>query len=303
MKHFLIYVLSLLIPLLLVIVVLEVMVAKIPNSYSYKYDYVKNHGDSINILAIGHSQLYDGFDAKVFGNNAFNLCNSSQEFIDNYFILKQMLNYMPNLRVVIMPLAYPEVSSAGRKYKFSERSTYYYEYMHIDYGGQLPLKYRFEGINIPKASSKLYEYYIKHKNIVGCDSLGRRDLYDSCVRTWKLEDNKVISKYYTLEQKSGFVLFGEQYLKKIVDLLKELNVRLVLISTPYYNGSFRFLNQQQQSFVDGFISKFVEENDVLYLNYQYSTKFVDDDFYDEAHLSKTGAEKFTRMLKCDIENY
>ncbi len=285
------------IPLLLAVVVLEIMVTKIPNSYNYKYDYVKTHGDSIKILAIGHSQLYDGFDAKVFGYNAFNLSNSSQEFIENYYILKQLLDDMPNLQVVIMPLAYPEVSPLGSKYELSERSTYYHEYMQIDYDGKIPLKYRFEGINIPKACSKIYEYYIKHENLIGCDSLGRRDMYDSMKRTWKLEDNKVISKYYTLKQHSNFELRGEQYLRMILNLLKEKKIQLVLVSTPYYNGSLNLLNQQQQSFVDDYTAELVDKEGVMYLNFQYNTDFKDADFFDEAHLSRVGAEKFTKMLK------
>ncbi len=303
MKQFLIYILSLLVPLSLVVVVLEVIVTKIPNSYSYKYDYVKSHGDSIEVLAVGHSQLYDGFDAKAWGNNAFNLCNSSQEFIDSFYILKKLLDDMPNLKFVIMPLAYPEVSPAGSKIELSERSTYYHEYMHIDYGGQLPLKYRFEGVNIPKAFTKIYDYYVAHENIIGCDSLGRRNMYDSIERTWKLEENKIISKYYTLKQKTDFMLRGDHYLELIIEMLKSRNVHLVLVSPPYYYKSLKDLNHLQQAFVDDYIEKFVKKEGVLYLNYQECRDFTEQDFYDEAHLSEFGAKKFTRSLKKQILLY
>ena len=297
MKRFVIYISSILLPLIILMIAIEIMVVKIPNSYSYKYNYVKTHGDSIIILAIGHSQLYDGFDPKVFGYKAFNLCNSSQEFIDNYYILKQLLEDMPNLKAVIMPLAYPEVSPASSKLELFERSTYYHKYMHIDYEGQLPLKYRFECINIPKACRKLYDYYVRHEDIVGCDSFGRRNIYDSINRTWELEDNKVISKYYTLKQHSGFIIRGAYYLEMISKMLRKRNVELILVSPPYYNESLRDLNLKQQAFVDEYALNFSKSEGCVYLNFQYSKDFEDHDFYDEAHLSRVGAEKFTKMLK------
>jgi hypothetical protein len=283
-------------------VILEAVVTKIPNSYSYKYNYIKTYGDSIKILAIGHSQIYDGFDPTVFGNVAFNLGNSSQDFMDDYYILHELLDDMPNLKVVVMPLGYSDVSLSGTKEEISERGTYYHEYMNIDYDGQLPFKYRFECINIPKAFRKLFDYYIKHDNIVGCDSLGRRDKYKLEDRDWNLEDNKVISKYYSLKEKTGFVLRGEAYLKEIIVLLNKRNVKLVLVSTPYYSKSINIMNQFQQAFISKYALSFANENHVYYLNYQFNSNFSEKDFYDEAHLSEYGAKKFTTILKKQIDS-
>lgn len=290
------------VPLFLCMVILEVVVTKIPNSYSYKYNYVKTHGDSIQILAIGHSHIYDGFDPTVFGNIAFNMGNSSQEFIDDFYILQELLDDMPNLKVVVMPLGYSDVSLSGTRDEISERGTYYHEYMNIDYDGQLPFKYLFECINIPKAFRKLFDYYIKHDDIVGCDSLGRRDKYKLEDRDWNLEDNKVISKYYSLKERSGFVLRGEAYLIRIIDLLKERNIIPLFVSTPYYCESKKVINQSQQLFMNTYISSFARKKEIIYMNYQYSPLFTNRDFYDEAHLSEFGAKKFTAILKKHIDS-
>ena len=283
-------------------VVLEVLVVKIPNSYSYKYSYIKTNGDSIRVLAIGHSQIYDGFDPIVFGVNAFNMGNSSQEFIDNYYILRELLDDMPNLKVVVIPIGYSDVCLSGTKEEISERGTYYHEYMNIDYDGQLPFKYRFECINIPKAFRKIFDYYVRHEDIVGCDSLGRRNMYKLEDRTWNLEDNKVISKYYNLNGTSDFVLRGETYLISIIEMLKERNVTPLLVSTPYYSESKKGINQSQQLFINTYISSFARKKKVIYINYQYSSLFSDRDFYDEAHLSEYGAKKFTTMIKYQIDS-
>jgi hypothetical protein len=283
-------------------VFLEIVVTKIPNSYSYKYNYVKTHGDKIQVLAIGHSQIYDGFDPSVFGHMAFNLGNSSQEFVDDYYILKELLDDIPNLKVVILPIGYSDVSLSDSKCEISERGTYYHEYMNIDYDGQLPFKYRFECINIPKAFCKIYDYYVRREDIVGCDSLGRRNKYKLEDRAWNLVDNKVISKYYNLTGTSDYVLRGEVYLNRIIDMLKERNIIPFLVSTPYYSDSKKDINQSQQSYIDKYIASFAREKEVFYVNYQYSPLFSDRDFYDEAHLSEYGACKFSKLLKKQIDS-
>ena len=93
MRKFLLYGLLFLIPIVLFLVSLEVMVHNIPNSYSYKYNYVKNRGDSIQAISMGHSQMYDGFMPEVFNLKAFNLCNSAQSYKEDYYILKECSSY------------------------------------------------------------------------------------------------------------------------------------------------------------------------------------------------------------------
>ena len=66
--------------------VIELITAQIPNSYSYKYNYIKTNGNKIQALAIGHSQLYDGFKPESFYLPSFNLCNSSQSYVDKILI-------------------------------------------------------------------------------------------------------------------------------------------------------------------------------------------------------------------------
>ena len=70
-------------PIALSLIVIELITTQIPNSYSYKYNYIKTNGNKIQALAIGHSQLYDGFKPESFYLPSFNLCNSSQSYVDN----------------------------------------------------------------------------------------------------------------------------------------------------------------------------------------------------------------------------
>ena len=171
-KKCFLFLLSLL-PLLLL---LEWAVVRIPNSYQYKYDYVKNHGDSIETVALGYSQIYDGFMPQEYAEKTFNLANSAQYILENYYILEELLPHMPNLKTVIMPIGYTDVLSEKREWWFEDRSCFYREYMNLWFDGHLPVCYWFECFNPTQAVDKLRAYYINHEDIVKCDSLGMQQL-------------------------------------------------------------------------------------------------------------------------------
>lgn len=91
---------------------------------------------------------------------------------------------------------------------------------------------------------------------------------------------------------------NEEYLKKIIELCEEKDVRLMLIKTPsnatreekmYYNS----------------VEKIAAEHDVEYVDYNllYEEIGLDiaTDFYDETHLNAWGAEKFSEYFAKGIE--
>ena len=49
-------------------------------------------------------------------------------------------------------------------------------------------------------------------------------------------------------------------------------------------------------------TKLQQDFRIAYFDYREDTRFVDDDFYDQSHLSEIGAEKFTRLLMDDIHS-
>ncbi len=297
MKKFLRYAGLFCAPLLLFFVVLEIIVGQIPNSYSYKYNYVKTNGESIQAVAIGHSQLYDDFKPEFFCLPAFNLSNSNQTFRDSYYILKELLPYMPNLKIVVLPIGYFDVGNSNSDEGLTDRSRYYHKYMHIDYGGQLPFKYMFESLNPRLAVNKVFQYYVQHVDMVGCDSLGTRNNHYLKDRIEPLGYGKF--DRYTVSGKSGFILREKQYLISIVTMLNDSNVHVFLVSPPYYWGAYE-MNLSQMLFVKAEIENICSVYNVKYLDMESDPAFLYDDFYDETHLNEIGGEKFTKRLSSYI---
>lgn len=72
MQTFLKKILLYLLPIAILAIGLEIYVDSIPNSYTYKRQYMEQHADEIQTLVLGSSYAYDGIDAE-FLPRAFNL--------------------------------------------------------------------------------------------------------------------------------------------------------------------------------------------------------------------------------------
>ena len=291
------------VPIVLFVSIVEIIVKQIPNSYSYKYNYVKHNGQNIRTVVVGHSQLYDGFNPQLYDVPSFNLCNSAQNYMDDYYILKELLQYMPNLETVILPIGYMNFRTQDTcTVIFDYRRCYYHEYMNIDYDRQLPFTKRYEWMNLTLAISKIQSYYFKHIDIVGCDSLGMRSTHHLSERKHKLGTNKLIEGYTRYDEDRNFIFGQKMYFIKIMNLLINNNVSLILVSPPYYWNYTKNYNEAQKRFADNYISELCKKYPfVKYINMETDTTFVYDDFFDEAHLSEMGAEKFTKMLNDILE--
>lgn len=300
MKCFIKYILLFILPICGFFATMEILVHKIPNSYSYKYNYIKKKGENIFAISLGHSQLYDGFKPDLFKLKAFNLSNSAQSYKEDYYILKELLPFLPNLKVVIVPIGYMNVSTSNDE-SFTERSTFYYEYMNIDYGSRLPFCYRYEIFYPQRAFDKIISYYLRHEDIVGCDTLGQRNNHSLKNRKLKLGEEKVLTAYTvdTHDSTKMTISVGD-YLDKIAELLVNNNVKMVLVSPPHYWDCFNNANKDQISFIQNFINKFTSKYHIQYINLEDDNRFVDEDFFNETHLSDIGSEKFTKILNDSV---
>lgn len=302
MKKFLLFLTIFCVPIVIFIISLEFLVHKIPNSYSFKYNYVLNSGDSIRAISMGHSQLYDGFKPESFKLNAFNLCNSAQSFKEDYYLLRDMLQYMPNVKCVIVPIGYMNVKEQHEeKESFTERSTFYREYMNVDYDNRIPLKYRYECFDPQRAYGKVVSYYLHHQDIIGCDSLGRRSTHGIREKGKKLGQEKVLYDYTVVtHDKNNMRIEVGDYLERIAGLLESKHIKLVLVSPPHYWAIFNQVNIEQKEFLQDYIKSLSGRHKFQYINLEDDSRFEDADYYNETHLSDIGAEKFTKILNDSI---
>ena len=167
MKRFLRNIALFLLPLLIIALVMEFVAESIPNSYTYKRDYLKQHGAEIQTLILGSSNAYDGLNPSVL-LDAFNLANSSQTLEDDYRLLAKYIDSMDSLQMVIVGLGYHSLGATTE----DNRRTYYTIYM--DLYPRWPIsKYSFEICNPEMLVKKIIKYAVS-RDVTRCDSLGQR---------------------------------------------------------------------------------------------------------------------------------
>ncbi|MEE0860696.1 MAG: hypothetical protein UIC49_04470 [Paludibacteraceae bacterium] len=126
MRKFLRHIGLFLLPIVLVAMILEYIGENIPNSYTYKHQYMEQHAAHIQTLILGSSYAYDGLAPSEMPA-AFNLSNSSQTLEDDYRLLARYIPQMDSLQTVILGVGHGTLAMRTQ----DNRRLYYTLYMDL----------------------------------------------------------------------------------------------------------------------------------------------------------------------------
>ena len=79
------------------------------------------------------------------------------------------------------------------------------------------------------------------------------------------------------------------------------NVRFVLVSPPHWKSWNSLLSPRQIKKNRDLIKSLQKKYPFVYLDYREDKRFVESDFSDRMHLTKSGAKKFSRILVSDVQ--
>ena len=292
MKKFLRHIALFLLPLLIVAVALEFVAESIPNSYTYKRDYMEQHGAEIRTLILGSSNAYDGLNPSVLPH-AFNLANSSQTLEDDYRLLAKYISSMDSLHTVIVGLGYHSLGATTE----DNRRTYYTIYM--DLYPRWPLsKYSFEVCNPEMLVKKIIKYAVS-RDVTRCDSLGQRvghtkEAVETGAEWWNkdmlslVENDKLQIADCRLEIEEN-----TRYLHAIVDLCNAHNVQPVIVQMPVMEEYKKLLPEEQVALMDEVLRSL--ESSAICIDAS-EWEIPKDGWYNATHLTKEASEEFTRRL-------
>lgn len=295
MQTFLKKILLYLLPIAILAIGIEIYAEHIPNSYTYKRQYMKQHANEIQTLVLGHSCAYDGIDASVLPA-AFNLANSSQCFEDDYRLLAKYLPQMDSLKTVILPMSYSSLQMVSS----SNRRVYYTIYMELY--PRWPLsKYSFECFNLELMLKKIAKHLL-NEDIVRCDSLGQRLGHTLATRPkdWQNTQALVKNDRFVGASVMPYVEENIQWLQQMAALCEGRDVNLYLLAMPMLAEYREAMPKEQIALMERVMQDMAEiYQNVHVLDYQSWGK--DDDFYNATHLNTDGAELFTTMLMGAIQ--
>lgn len=301
MKRFLLSLVTFIVPIVIVSFLLEMAVRTVPNSYTYKDNYMKSH-HNVQTLIIGSSNMYAGINPNCL-EHGFNLANSSQRLEYDWFLLSKYKNNFDSLKTIIlgidvMNLYAPDYESGTSDWN---RAIFYHIYMdcpkhkwYSKYAWEISCNEMFQ-----KKVNAFFSHLMNGQYEEPCDSLGMGTYYKS-ENSNDLDMTEEYSKYllqivdYNYEEKNL------EYLNQIISFCEKNNVELILITTPCWST---FRDQSLDSFaqLDKTITDLTNNSKTVhYYNYLADNRFIREDFYNVNHLSDIGAIKFTEILKEEV---
>lgn len=279
-------------PLLVIAVVMEFVAEAIPNSYTYKRDYIEHHGVQIQTLILGSSNAYDGLNPSVLPC-AFNLANSSQTLEDDYRLLTKYIDSMDSLQTVIVGLGYHSLGATTE----DNRRTYYTIYM--DLYPRCPLsKYSFEVCNPEMLIKKIIKYAVS-RDVTRCDSLGQRvghtkEAAETGAEWWNKDvDALVINDKLDIINHKFEISDNISYLNAIVDLCDAHNVQPVIVQMPVMDEYKRLLPVEHVALMDEVLQSL--DSSAICIDAS-EWPIPDDGWYNATHLTKEASVEFTNNL-------
>lgn len=296
MKKFLRNIALYALPVLVVAVLMEFVAEAIPNSYTYKRDYMEQQGAHIQTLILGSSNAYDGLNPSVLPH-AFNLANSSQTLEDDYRLLAKYIDSMDSLQTVILGVGYHSLGAT----KEEHRRTYYTIYM--DLYPRWPIsKYSFEVCNPEMLVKKIIKYAVS-RDVTRCDSLGQRVGHtraaaESGEEWWnKGVDVMVENDRLDIGHCKLVIEENTRYLHAIVDVCNAHNVQPVLVLMPVMGEYKRELPEEQVALMDDVLQS-LDSSAICIDASEWSIPA--DGWYNATHLTKEASQSFTQELLLHI---
>lgn len=284
------------------------------------YDFY-NQDENIDVVVIGSSRVYQGFNPLVFdentGVNSFNLGTASQTLDASFYEIKESIKRY-DIDTIYLSVEYDILTrNIG-----GQKNTWIIS----DYMRGLN-KYEFifdvcKPSEWPVMISRVYRY----KNDISwnyCLNNIKAKLYPGF---WKGDhSNNIYSNYdyyvykglnYGEKENEGYDYFaykesyGEfdvvspehynpkmiKYLKKSIDLCKKNGVNLVLVTMP--ESKFYISQAGEYELFTKFMNELAAEFDILYFDFNLLSDecFSDDEFANLDHLTLEGATHFSKIL-------
>lgn len=295
------------IPFLLILFVFELGARNFPNVYKYKWEYVNNHRN-IETLVIGSSHAYYGINPEYFTKKAFNEANVSQDLHYDYIILKDGIDKLNNLKLVVITLSafsfYSELNVGNESWRI-----YNYRYWRSteDYSNSDAFDIKNYSVFIASPdkvsyAARIVNYYATNHFDLNWSPYGWGINYQS--QSSEAELTKSGKSAALRHQKNNlFNATSIEHFNKIIDICKSKNVKLLFVTTPAYHTYQNNLKKEILNNFYNYTSKTINNNnDVKYINYLNDRRFDSSDFYDADHLNHKGSAKFSKIIDIEIEN-
>ncbi|RKD21937.1 hypothetical protein [Caminicella sporogenes] len=272
----------------------------------------------IDLLFLGSSHAYRSFDSEIFDKklkvNSFNIGSSSQNPIDSYYVLNEVLRYKKP-RMVVYEIYWKVFEgddfnfiSATNNYDFMKFSLNKLRYLMNAFKMNQYLKANLLSIRYHKNWKKpevikenIKNKYI-HKKLPDVHQKENEEFYkdkgfvasEKVVSIEKLNQKNQFNNYngYSINEKRF------HYFEKVITLCKKNDIELILVTTPLPFNSIKKIYDYEE--IHKIFAQKAKEEGIDYLDYNLIDRdqlnFKDQFFKDDNHLNFEGAKLISNHL-------
>jgi hypothetical protein len=287
---------------------------------SAKYDGLIELKKDVEVVFLGNSHANYSINPSYFKNfTTYNLANVRQQiYFDKRLLEKAMNDGVSNLKYVFISVDYHSLytSSQGIRNVW----TYYdngIKYKKQDYTKEIisPFIWGYT----PKVSISLLKKDILRKIYNDASAINFEvekgvNIYDTLINGFIGFSGQDKTSFNEIRYKERAEVFIEnnveserkiviEDLKSFITYLKKNNIEPILFSSPTFSEYNNFLDSVVINKNKNDIKNICQEFKIQYWRYNEDIRFSENDFYNQDHLNKKGAAKFSAILNSRLIEY
>lgn len=273
-----------------------------------RWNDIHNFKNEYNTIFLGSSRGYCAYNPLIFdsiaGTSSYNMCTGSQNIIESYYILEEILKFQKPETVIY------EIFLAS----FDENTDYY----HVLSNGsfmtkQVESEMIIKGFGIEGVVNYLFPV-LKHrayiKNDISDILLHRklRDRTDSNKIKWikgyrsdsSIVDAAAIKAYqplYSFKDRDVSDKKLNYHFQAFIELCRKNNIKLICVTAPFPPTRLKLTTIDT---VYHYFKSVCEKQNIPYFDFNHlensNYEYSDTDFFDEHHMNVYGAKKVTKQL-------
>lgn len=289
-----------LLPVLLILIFIEVMLAQMEFAEKIKFRFIQTHANEIEILFLGSSQVERAINPKFITPSSINLANSSQRLYEDFELLKSFNKKLPNLKVVVIEITFDKLERDRSETSNNVHHKNLKFYNVNTFGRNLKIQDHFLFHSDPSYfSNKIEAYFSGDQEIVYNQYGFDINKYFGSFPQAKFNDSLIKDEKIYIQNIQNNKAFQEN--KKILeDLIMFCNthrLKLVVYSPPEHIRFRKLRNPRlvtkYENLLKGLKIKYPE---IEFYSDTYNPIFLMQDFYNSNHLNPDGAKKASQNI-------
>ncbi|GGZ21008.1 hypothetical protein GCM10007049_12050 [Echinicola pacifica] len=281
------------------------------NYYKAKKQYLESNKDQVEALILGPSYTWRAIDPLGMDITTASLAHEASAVNTNMMLFSKFAPQLPELKYVFfdLSLGYLE-NDNNQKWESNHLFNIYYDIQ--NYESDLKNNWLLTA-NFKFYTKLFFSYMMDEKNIERYNDAGfifkLSALYDlfgnadydieKLEKSGKLYERLIYQNTVSDERNTK----NQEILQQLIGYCKDRGIQVIFLSPPKYYLNNDMASDEVIDRREKFVSKFVDNKDVFFWNYEHTLEDNPRYFLDNTHLNPDGAALFTEIINKELNEF